>query len=160
MKKIGIVDTAYSRVDMAKVVCNFFRQNELKIGNNIEIIRATVPGHKELAVGALSLFEKNDCDVCIVFGWVGPKESDLVSAHEAALAIAFGKVKVSRHILECFVFESQHEETALKDIATNRAIAHMKSALSIVSDDSLSSIKSSIGDREGDENATLLDSTD
>lgn len=160
MKKIGIVDTAYSRVDMAKVINLEFEQMQRDHCQSIELLRATVPGHKELAVGALQLLEVWQCDVCIVLGWVGSKDSDLTSAHEASIAVAMAKVKTSRHILECFVFESKHDESDLCDIASNRAVAHLKSALQLVSDNVLTAIQSSIGDREGEPNVDVLDYAD
>ncbi|MCS0316076.1 riboflavin synthase [Vibrio diabolicus] len=157
MKKIGIVDTAYSRVDMATVILNQFESQQRADCQPIELVRTTVPGHKELAVGALKLMEEQQCDVCIVLGWVGPKDSDHTSAHEAALAIAMAKVKVSSHILECFVFESHHDESELVEISKNRAKAHLNSALLLASDKEGYTVPSSIGDREGEPNAQVLE---
>lgn len=156
MKKIGIIDTAYSRVDMATVIEDEFRNTQLIDYQPVELVFATVPGHKELAVGALRLIENNQCNICITLGWVGPKECDQTSAHEAALAIAMAKVKTSCHILECFIFEANYNEEDLAKIASKCAVSHLKSALQLVSVDPMRAVPSSIGDREGQQNASVL----
>ncbi|MGI0117721.1 riboflavin synthase [Zooshikella sp. RANM57] len=157
MKKIGIVDTAFSRVDMAKFAIQQIEQAKQICNSELTWLKATVPGHKEVAVEALRLLEQEQCDICIVFGWVGPKALDLTSAHEAAIALAMAKVQARKHVLECFIFESQHEQDALFEAASQRAVAHAKSAISMITDDPAWVVHSSIGDREGEANASVLE---
>ena len=157
MKKIGIVDTAYSRVNMAKFAIQQVEYVMQTSEMNVGLVHATVPGHKELAVEALRLLEEEQCDICVVFGWVGPKELDLTSAHEAAMALAMAKVQARKHVLECFIFESQHDEASLLEVASKRAVAHANNAIAMITKNASWELHSSIGDREGEANASVLD---
>ncbi|NIQ32245.1 MAG: riboflavin synthase, partial [Nitrososphaeria archaeon] len=65
--KIGIADTTFARVNMAKFAMNVLRQY-----GNVKIIRYTVPGIKDLPVAAKKLFEEKNCDALMVFGMPGP----------------------------------------------------------------------------------------
>ncbi len=57
MKKIGVVDTAYSRCNMAKVILRTFESLQRVDFMRAELVCATVLDYEELAVGALQLLE-------------------------------------------------------------------------------------------------------
>ena len=64
MDKIAIVDTTFARFDMRAVA-----ENELKrqpgFGKKFELVRATVPGIKDLAVACKRLIERESCSIAL-----------------------------------------------------------------------------------------------
>ena len=63
MKRIGIADTTFARVDMASAAISAIKKEA-----SAEIIRYTVPGIKDLPVAAKKLLEEEKCDIVMASG--------------------------------------------------------------------------------------------
>ncbi len=99
MKRIGIVDTTFSRVNMGDIAIDELK----KQGTGFEIVRRTVPGFKDLAVECKILIEKEGCDIVMALGMPGPEPIDKQCAHEASQGIMMAQLMTNTHILEVFV---------------------------------------------------------
>ncbi len=99
MKKIGIVDTTFSTVNMGDIAIDELK----KQGTGFRIIRRTVPGFKDLAVECKILIEEEGCDIVMALGMPGPEEIDKQCAHEASQGIMQAQLMTNTHILEVFV---------------------------------------------------------
>ena len=99
MKRIGIVDTTFSTVNMGDIAIDELR----KQGTGFKIIRRTVPGFKDLAVECKILIEREGCDIVMALGMPGPEEIDKQCAHEASQGIMMAQLLTNTHILEVFV---------------------------------------------------------
>ncbi len=99
MKRIGIVDTTFARVNMGDIAIDELK----KQGTGFEIIRRTVPGFKDLAVECKILIEKEGCDIVMALGMPGPEPIDKQCAHEASQGIMMAQLLTNTHILEVFV---------------------------------------------------------
>ena len=118
--KIGVIDTTFARVDMAK-----FALEVLKQYSNFEIVRYTVPGIKDLPVAAKKLFEEKNCDVAMVFGMPGPHSLDKQSAQVASIGLMMAQLMTNKHIIEVFVHEDEVKDIRkLYELARNRAKKH------------------------------------
>src|SRR5207245_1761445 len=71
LKRIGIVDTSFSRYDMASAAIDELR----KQGGGFTVERYTVPGIKDLAAGARILFDRG-CELVLALGMVGRQPVD------------------------------------------------------------------------------------
>ena len=93
MKRIGIVDTSFSRFDMASAAIDELR----KQGGGFVVARYTVPGIKDLAAGARILFDRG-ADLVMALGMVGAQPVD----KDCALAADFGlqavQAQLGKHI--------------------------------------------------------------
>jgi len=123
--KIGIVDTMFARVDMAA-----FAVDELKRKfPQAKIVRYTVPGVKDLAIGCVLLDKKEKCDALMALGMVGSAAVDKTCGHEASLGIQMAKMKLGKHIIEVFVHEDEgKDEQDLYSIFENRTRKHAVNA--------------------------------
>lgn len=124
MDKIAIVDTTFARFDMGAVA-----ENELKdqpgFGKKFELVRATVPGIKDLAVACKRLVEREKCSIVLALGMPGRADLDWLSAHEASLGLMAAQLLTSTPILQVFVHEIESEDpTELRNIAHHRAARH------------------------------------
>ena len=126
--KIGIADTTFARIDMAKFVIDIIQKN-----SDAEIIRYTVPGFKDLPVACKKLIEEDECDIAIALGMAGPMPIDEQCAHEASLGLQQAQLMTNRHILEVFVHTNEtNKEKGLYEIAKNRAEKHALNALALL----------------------------
>ena len=75
MKKIGIADTTFARVDMAAFAIGAIKKN-----SDAEISRYTVPGFKDLPVACKKLIEEDKCGIVIALG-IDRKSTRLNSSH-------------------------------------------------------------------------------
>ncbi|OGS61156.1 MAG: riboflavin synthase [Euryarchaeota archaeon RBG_19FT_COMBO_69_17] len=107
MKRIGIVDTSFSRFDMAAAAGDELR----KQGGGYEVVRYTVPGIKDLAAGARILFDRG-CDLVIALGMVGRQTVDKDCALAADIGLQAVQAAVGKHIIGVMV----HEEEAPDDV--------------------------------------------
>ena len=129
MKRIGIADTTFARVDMAS-----YAQKTLKsAGTGFRIIRRTVPGIKDLPVACRQLFHSDGADLCLALGMPGRAEYDKTCAHEASLGLIYTGVLEAKPIVECFVFEDEaRDEKELAFLARRRAEEHALNAYSLL----------------------------
>ncbi|MFX1274073.1 MAG: riboflavin synthase [Promethearchaeota archaeon] len=130
-KNIGIVDTTFARVDMAKMVIQEIENTTSKVN----LIRYTVPGIKDLPVACKILFDNYECEMCIVLGMPGAAEKDKICAHEASQGIISCQLITGKHIIECFVHEDEGETPEeVIEICDNRARKHAQNVLRLLFD--------------------------
>ena len=129
MKKIGVADTTFARVDMARYAVDALQAR----GTGFRIARTTVPGIKDLPVACRKLFLEHDVDLCLAFGMPGPADYDRTCAHEASLGLMFTGVLSAKPIVECFVFETEADgPRALETLARRRAEEHALNAYTML----------------------------
>lgn len=126
--KIGVADTTFARVDMAKFAIDVIKKN-----SDAKIVRYTVPGFKDLPVACKRLFEEDKCDIVMAFGMAGKKPIDKQCAHEAAIGLQAAQLMTNKHILEVFVhMDESKKEKEIYQIAKNRAEKHALNALALL----------------------------
>ncbi|HIP63069.1 MAG TPA: riboflavin synthase [Archaeoglobus profundus] len=128
MKKIGIADTTFARIDMGKIAID-----ELKKICSLPYERYTVPGIKDLPVAAKKLIEERGCDIVIALGMPGPKPIDKQCAHEASIGLILAQLMTNKHIIEVFVHEDEaKDEKELLMITENRVREHVRNAVDLL----------------------------
>jgi riboflavin synthase len=126
--KIGIADTTFARIDMAKFAIDMIRKN-----SDAKIVRYTVPGFKDLPVACKKLIEEDKCDIVIALGMAGPTPIDELCSHEASLGLQEAQLMTNKHVLEVFVHATEaNKEKDLYEIAKNRAEKHALNALALL----------------------------
>ncbi len=129
MKRIGVVDTTFARVDMARYAIDTLQA----AGTGFRVVRATVPGIKDLPVAVRRLFVEDGCDLAMALGMPGKAEYDKVCAHEASTGLIFAGVLEAKPVIECFVFEDEAEgPRALETLARRRAEEHALNAFHLL----------------------------
>ena len=129
MKKIGVADTTFARVDMADAAVRALKGR----GTGFRVVRRTVPGIKDLPVACRQLFQAEHVDLCLALGMPGRAEYDKTCAHEASLGLMFTSVLEAKPIVECFVFEGEADgPRALETLARRRAQEHALNAYSML----------------------------
>ncbi len=123
MIKVGVADTTFARVDMAKYVIEVLYRELPKV----EIVRYTVPGIKDLPLAARNLIVEHGCDGVITLGWVGKTLTDKLSYVVASLGIIAVQIMYGKHVIDVTVHEDEAEsEEKLKEIAIDRATKHAR----------------------------------
>jgi len=126
--KIGIADTTFARVDMAK-----FAIDEIKKSADAEIVRYTVPGFKDLPVACKKLIEEYKCRIVIALGMAGKMPIDKQCAHEASMGLQQAQLMTNTHIIEVFVHADEAKnDKELFEIAKNRASKHALNAIALL----------------------------
>ncbi len=121
MIKIGVVDTTFARVDMARHVIEVL-ENEMP---EAEIIRYTVPGIKDIPVAARKLLIDENCDAVITLGWVGPGTVDKYSYLAMSIGLIMLQIMTGKHIIDVTVHEDEASDPEkLYSIAVDRARKH------------------------------------
>ncbi|MGI0132598.1 MAG: riboflavin synthase [Thermoplasmata archaeon] len=129
MKRIGIADTTFARVDMA----TYAQRTLARAGAGFKVVRRTVPGIKDLPVACRQLFAGERADLCLALGMPGNAEYDKVCAHEASLGLMFTGVLEAKPIVECFVFEGEAKDAKeLELLARRRAEEHAQNAFDLL----------------------------
>ncbi len=146
MKKIGICDTNFARYDMGAAAIDEIKN---QVGN-VNIIRRTVPGVKDLPVAAKKLVEEEDCEMVLALGMPGPEEKDKVCAHEASTGLIQAQLMTNTHILEVFVHEDEEPNPKdLKILAENRAREHAQNMIKMLFKPDKLVKEAGMGKREG-----------
>ena len=128
MKKIGVADTTFARVDMAKFAIEVIKKN-----SDAKIIRYTVPGFKDLPVACKKLIEEDKCDIVIALGMAGKTPIDKTCAHEAALGLQDVQLMTNKHIMEVFVFSDEAKTgKEIYEIAKDRSGKHALNAIALL----------------------------
>ena len=128
MKKIGIADTTFARVDMAKIAIDELVSNR----TGFKIIRYTVPGIKDLPVACKKLFDEKECDIVMALGMPGPKPIDKQCAHEASIGLINTQLLCNKHIIEVFIHENEAKDNKeLAWLAENRTKEHALNVLDL-----------------------------
>ena len=129
MKRLGVVDTTFARVDMARAAIAKLGAT----GTGYRVVRKTVPGIKDLPVACRQLFRDASTDLCLVLGMPGRAEYDKVCAHEASQGLQMVAILEAKPILECFVFEDEaRDEKELVMLARRRAEEHAENAYAML----------------------------
>lgn len=151
--RLALVDTMFARVDMGAIAIDEITKNY----KDVEIVRYTVPGIKDLAVECKKLLELGKCDVAMALGMVGGAPIDLQCAHEASLGIQQAKLMTNKHIIEVFVHENEAwSESELQDIFEQRIRKHVHNAILIASDPKKLVTHAGKGIRQGNEDEGKL----
>jgi riboflavin synthase len=127
--RIGVADTTFARVDMAKFAIDVLKNYH----GNIEIIRYTVPGIKDLPVAVKKLFEEKSCDIAMALGMPGPNPLDKQSAQVASSGLVTVQLMINKHVIEVFVHEDEAKsDNELYKIAKDRAEKHAYNLLKLL----------------------------
>lgn len=129
MKRIGVADTTFARVDMGS-----FAIDELKkTGTGFRVERYTVPGVKDLPVAAKRLFDERECDIVIALGMPGANDIDKVCAHEASTGLIHVQLLANKHVIEVFVHEDEAKNAKeLAWLAERRSREHAVNAYDLL----------------------------
>lgn len=136
--KIGVADTTFAQIDMFRSVEKAFadaKEEYSKDSNplEIEVVRYTVPGIKDLPVACKLLLTNNKCDIAIALGMPGSMPIDKQCSHEASLGIQQAMLMTNKHILEVFVHTDEEKDPkALIALAHDRAYKHAKNAVALL----------------------------
>jgi len=129
MKRIGVVDTTFARVNMGGFVTDELK----KTGTGFKVERRTVPGVKDLPVEAKKLIEESGCDIVVALGMPGKEEIDKICAHEASTGLIQVQLMTNKHIIEVFVHEDEAEnDKELAWLAERRAREHAINAFDLL----------------------------
>lgn len=155
MKRIGIADTTFARVDMARAAISVIKKEV-----SAEIIRYTVPGIKDLPVAAKKLLEEEKCDIVMALGMPGPEEKDKMCAHEASTGLISAQLMTNKHIIEVFVHEDEApDERTLVFLAKRRAEEHALNVVSLLYHPEMLTRLAGNGQRQGYEDAGPIESS-
>ncbi|MEN3000192.1 MAG: riboflavin synthase [Acidilobaceae archaeon] len=120
MKCVGVVDTTFSRVDMARHAIEVLERDL----PGYKIVRHTVPGIKDLPAAVKRVLDLG-CEGAISLGWVGRKEVDKYSYLAASIGLINVGIMTGKVVIDVTVHEEEaEEEQELKKIAVHRARAH------------------------------------
>jgi riboflavin synthase len=146
MKRIGIADTTFARIDMGAVAIDELK----KLGTGFKIERYTVPGVKDLPVACKKLFSERQCDLVMALGMPGGQEIDKVCAHEASTGLIHVQLMVEKHIIEVFVHEDEAKDAKeLAFLAEQRTREHAANAYSLLFKPEELTRKAGTGQRQG-----------
>ena len=155
MKRIGIADTTFARVDMARAAISIIKKEA-----SVQIIRYTVPGIKDLPVAAKRLLEEEKCDIVMALGMPGKAEKDKVCAHEASTGLISAQLVTNRHIIEVFVHEDEApDDRTLASLALRRAEEHALNAVRLLCHPEMLTRLAGTGQRQGYEDAGPIESS-
>jgi riboflavin synthase len=155
-EKIGIVDTMFSRVNMGGIAIGEFVKNYPEM----EVVRTTVPGVKDLAVECKKLLDSG-CGVCMALGMVGGAPVDAQCAHEASLGIQQAKLLTGKHIIEVFVHENEAwSGKEFLEICEDRVRKHAHNAALLLKDPQALVKRAGMGVRQGKEDEGPVDMGD
>ena len=146
MKRIGIADTTFARVDMGAIAIDQLK----KLGTGFKVERYTVPGVKDLPVACKKLFSERQCDLVMALGMPGGQEIDKVCAHEASTALIHVQLMAEKHIIEVFVHEDEAKDAKeLSFLAEQRTREHAANAYSLLFKPEELTRKAGTGQRQG-----------
>ena len=146
MKRIGVADTTFARVDMGAIAIDELK----KLGTGFKVERYTVPGVKDLPVACKKLFSERQCDLIMALGMPGGQEIDKVCAHEASTALIHVQLMVEKHIIEVFVHEDEaKDEKELVFLAEQRTREHAANAYNLLFKPEELTRKAGTGQRQG-----------
>lgn len=129
MKRIGIADTTFARVDMAHTAIETLKAT----GTGFCIERSTVPGVKDLPLAAKKLIEQRDCDIVMALGMPGAEAIDKICAHEASTGLIQCQLMTNTHIIEVFVHgDEASTEKELDQLTRQRTAEHAVNAYDLL----------------------------
>jgi len=151
LKRVGVVDTTFSRYDMARAAID-----ELKQLCTVKFERRTVPGIKDLPVEAKRLLDEGN-DIVMAFGMPGAEPIDKQCAHEASLGLIWAQLLTNKHVIEVFVFADEAKsEKELAELAERRAREHARNVYRLLFKPEELTKLAGTGQREGGPDAGPL----
>lgn len=152
MKRIGIADTTFARVDMARAAISAIKKEV-----SAEIVRYTVPGIKDLPLAAKKLLEEEKCDIVMALGMPGAAEKDKMCAHEASTGLIAAQLMTNKHIIEVFVHEDEATDDNLAWLAEQRTVEHARNVLDLLYRPERLTQRAGTGQRQGFEDAGQIE---
>lgn len=141
---IGVADTTFARVDMGS-----FAVEELKKYSDVDIVRVTVPGMKDLAVACKKILD-DGCDICLAIAMVGSYKLDETCAYEANTGIINAQLMTNKHILSVFVHEVEADDDEdLYGICVDRVTKHARNAYLLIAKPEELTKNAGMGKRQG-----------
>jgi riboflavin synthase len=155
VKRLGVADTTFARVDLAREVLAELQRQAPRWP--VEAVRVTVPGMKDLPVACKRLLEEQSCDMAMALAWVGSEPVDEQCAHEANLGLQWAQLMTNKHILGVFFHESEtRDPREQRRIAVGRAHEHALNALWMLHAPEELAKRAGTGERQGGEDAGPL----
>jgi riboflavin synthase len=150
MRRIGIADTTFARVDMGRLA-----EDELKsTGTGFKVERYTVPGVKDLPLACKRLVEERKCELVMALGMPGPEQIDKMCAHEASTGLIQVQLMTNVHVIEVFVHEDEAKDAKeLAWLAERRTREHAKNAYDLLFRPERLAAKAGKGLRQGFDDA-------
>lgn len=129
MKRIGIVDTTFARLNMGSIAIDEIQSTR----DHIKIERVTVPGIKDLPVACKKMIDHKQCDIVMALGMPGGESIDKQCAHEASSGLIQVQLLTDIHIIEVFVHEDEaKDEKELAWLAERRIREHAQNVLRLL----------------------------
>ncbi|BDR93568.1 riboflavin synthase [Vulcanisaeta souniana] len=123
--RVGIVDTTFARVDMAKYAIEELRNNE----PSVIIERITVPGFKNTPWAAKQLINKG-VDAVMVLGWIGPSLTDKITYAVTSMGLIMLQIEYDKPIVDVTIHEDEaNNEGELFNIAVDRTRKHARNLI-------------------------------
>lgn len=151
-RRVGIADTTFARIDMGRIAQETIQRYAKENDVDIETVRTTVPGFKDLPVAAKKLVEEEGCEIVLALGQAGPEEIDKQCAHEASMGLQQAQLATNTHILEVFVHTDETppgEDARLRWVGENRAREHALNACWMLFEPERMGELAGTGQREG-----------
>ncbi|MBS3176466.1 riboflavin synthase [Candidatus Woesearchaeota archaeon] len=127
--KIGIADTTFARINMAKYAIDQVRKD----APQAKIERYTVPGFKDLPVACKKLIEEYQCDIVIALSMAGSAKIDEQCAFEASLGLTIAQLLTNKHIINVMVYTNEAKnEKELLALTKDRVQKHALNALALL----------------------------
>lgn len=128
-RRIGVADTTFARWDMGRAVVEELKDRP----GDFEVVRATVPGIKDLPVACKKLIEEKGCDIVVACGYVGGAPMDRECANVADHGLQHAQLMTNTPILGVFVYETEaKDEAELAWLCERRAREHAVNAWRMV----------------------------
>ena len=151
MKRVGIVDTTFSRFDMARAA-----MDELKQLCAVKFERRTVPGIKDLPVEAKKLLDEGN-DIVMALGMPGAEPIDKQCAHQASLGLIMAQLLTNKHVIEVFVYADEAKsDKELAEMVERRTREHSRNVYRLLFKPEELTKLAGTGQREGGPDAGPL----
>jgi len=148
--RIGVADTTFARIDLGQAAIDRLRTYAAENDVEIDIVRRTVPGFKDLPVAAKQLVEEDGADLVLALGQAGPEDIDKQCAHEASQGLQRAQLATNTHILEVFVHTDEADDPGrLRWLGENRAREHALNACHLLFEPETLTEMAGTGQREG-----------
>lgn len=142
---IGIADTTFARVDLAKFAIEWIQANL----SDVKFLRYTVPGVKDLPVAVKKLLDSG-CEATMAIGMPGGEPIDKQCAHEASLGIIMAQLMTNKHVLEVFVHADEAEDDQkLYTLAVERVRKHAQNLVLLLQKPEALTRQAGMGKRQG-----------
>jgi len=146
VKRIGVADTTFARVDMAAAAVEELK----KQGGGFTIVRYTVPGIKDLPVACKILLDDQKCDIVMALGMVGAQPVDKDCALAADVGLQLVQAASGKHILGVMVHEDEApDEHELAELFDRRVREHAVNCYDLLFRPEALRKRAGTGQREG-----------